>query len=319
VRSSLRSTARRDSQHSECPSHDETPLSKLPRALLVLSALPMVSGAQFVAPRAMPMPFAEKRAIDQSCDNDGSGTSAQKRASNKAKNDFTAPAPAIALTFGDFKKLQDRIDQGVPSVTPRPGQNDDGYDIVMFPAGRSMLEDLITVNDGNRSVSVGEGKRVVLEAHVKSARHANSWPLGASEQGESVNCKQKWMNRNDIHIELVEKFPQDVADDKKRVTAEISPHFRPIVWERFDTNDKTAPEVVDVTDINGNKPLAGKPGIKELIGQKVRIYGHLYFDDVHKPCKKSCRLSTWEIHPVYWIDVEENKVWIPFHEWAARR
>src|SRR6185503_18630762 len=109
---------------------------------------------------------------------------------------------------------------------------------------------------------------------------------------------------------------------ERRLTAEMSPHYRPLIWERFDTDPRTASHVDnEIRDIAGVHRLQGKPGIKELVGQRVRIYGHLFFDDVHRPCRCTpCnRLSTWEVHPVYGIDVEENGQWVPFHEWAAKR
>ncbi len=294
---------------------------KLRLSIWVAQAMvPVAAGGQFTPftpPRALPMPFAERRQMDLFCDNDGASNDPDKKKSNKAKNNFSAPAPAVSLTFADFVLLQKKIDDAPGTFPPRTGH--DGYNNKKF--SRSKLRDIITVSDGGSSTLIGERDRVVLIAIVKSARHAHSWPLGAGENGEDVNCDSDRMNRNDIHIELVEK-EHDIDDNSKRLTAEISPHFRPLIWERFDTNDKTAPNVVDVTDINNNKRLTGKPGIKELRGKTVRIYGHLYFDDVHRPCFEGppCkRLSTWEVHPVYWIDVEENKEWVPFHEWASRR
>lgn len=161
---------------------------------------------------------------------------------------------------------------------------------------------------------------MLYRSKLDSGAHDERFTQVAFVRMVGVNCDHKWMNKNDIHIALVEK-PNEVGDNTKRLTAEISPHFRPIIWERFDTDDRTAPHVVDITDINDNKPLKGKPGIKELFGKTVRIHGHLYFADVHRPCFHTpCRrLSTWEVHPVYWIDVEENKEWVPFHEWASKR
>ena len=273
----------------------------------------------FVPPQAIPMPFAEKRRIDPICSSIGAATTDRKKASNRAKNNFAAPAPAIPLTFTHFAELQKVIDDDPAKFPPRMGEDDDGYRI----ENRSILKNLISVPVAGVAspVKVGEGHRVVLVAYVIGARHSNSWPLGSD--GESVNCNDSAMNKNDIHIELAES-PADIDSTHKRLTAEISPHFRPMSWERFDTDPRTAPHVADIPDINGAKRLTGKPGITDLKGRKVRIYGHLYFDDVHRPCEivgcaAPSRRATWEIHPVYSIDIEENGEWVPFREWAARR
>jgi hypothetical protein len=280
-------------------------------AALLAASFPSRGESQFVAPAKLPMPFSVKRTIDLLCDNDGNASKQAKKQSNKAKNNFSAVGPVVELGFADFDSLQKRIDRSPGTFRHRTG-NKDGYE----GFSRAALRNFLKVKHGNDVSSIGEGSAVVLEAIVMGARHANSWPLGGN--GESVNCDSNRMNRSDIHIELVEQIG-DIGNSRKRLTAEISPHYRPIVWERFDTHSLTSPHVVDITDINGAKPLRGQPGIKELIGQRVRIHGHLYFDDVHRPCFKSCRLSTWEIHPVYSIDVRDRGKWVTFHEWASSR
>jgi len=89
------------------------------------------------------------------------------------------------------------------------------------------------------------------------------------------------------------------------VTAEIIPHHRPPAWE-----------------VNFLDRLKARP---------VRVTGHLFYDSVHRPCvgtKRASppRISLWEIHPVYAIDVCSNKTiggcagndeskWVPLHEW----
>jgi hypothetical protein len=91
------------------------------------------------------------------------------------------------------------------------------------------------------------------------------------------------------------------------VTAEISPHFRPASWDRFDVNPKTT------------QAAHGLP-LKRV---KVRISGQLFFDASHKPCingegRAPRRRSIWEIHPVYAIDVfdEAKRQFITLDEWA---
>jgi hypothetical protein len=80
---------------------------------------------------------------------------------------------------------------------------------------------------------------------------------------------------------------------------EISPHFRPAQWER----DR----------------------LRETRAHPVRITGQLFFDAAHTVSPK--RISLWEIHPVYGIDVcingtiascpagNESK-WMPLHQWV---
>ncbi|MGB7922020.1 MAG: hypothetical protein WCF57_02115 [Pyrinomonadaceae bacterium] len=90
------------------------------------------------------------------------------------------------------------------------------------------------------------------------------------------------------------------------ITAEISPHFWPDSWSDLDDY---------------------------WIYNPVRLTGQLFFDASHKPCKpgqpaRPARLSNWEIHPVYAIDVCKNSTlggcpadddskWTPFHVWVT--
>jgi hypothetical protein len=98
------------------------------------------------------------------------------------------------------------------------------------------------------------------------------------------------------------------------ITAEISPHFRPAVWDKFDS----APY----------RPVFQK--------YPVRITGTLLFDAAHRPCTNSIpsagnpvRISVWEIHPVYAIDVcryttlarckaGDQSAWIPFDQYQIK-
>src|SRR5206468_1057128 len=120
--------------------------------------------------------------------------------------------------------------------------------------------------------------------------------------GESVNCHKKRKADNDVHIALEEAPGADLCE---RIIAEISPHFRPASWARH--------------------------VVQSLRRHPVRLTGQLFFDAGHKPCSPSqrrfpARISVWEIHPVYGIDVckkrslsrcraDQNSKWIPLHEW----
>ena len=119
----------------------------------------------------------------------------------------------------------------------------------------------------------GEGKYVEYVAFIQDAHYSDV------ASGEAVNCNISGNSTNDIHIVLV----QDPNDDAcTSTTAEMIPHFRPLAW----------------TDTNVNS-------VKE---HPVRIRGPLFYDDAHKPCSGTSRpnpnrVSLWEIHPVYSLDV----------------
>ena len=102
---------------------------------------------------------------------------------------------------------------------------------------------------------------------------------------------------------------QPQEDDRcESLNAEISPHFRPDTW-------------LDIVGLNihPKRPL--------------RITGQLFFDASHQPCRPNnrhspARFTSWEIHPVYNIEVCQFRstsscplsgttMWIPFDEWVG--
>jgi len=125
---------------------------------------------------------------------------------------------------------------------------------------------------------MGEGKYVSYVAVIKDAHYSD---VGS---GEAVNCNIPGDPTNDIHIVLMPIPTEDpnFKDECRSTTAEISPHYRPLSW----------------TPDNLNK-----------LGRPVRIQGHLFYDGSHTPCKNGKgspkRISLWEIHPVYSIEVCE--------------
>jgi hypothetical protein len=163
-----------------------------------------------------------------------------------------------------------------------------------LPANRGVLQNVVMVNGR----AVGEGSLVRFVGFIQDAHYSNL------SKGESVNCKVKGKAHNDIHVSLVENSAE--TEECASVTAEISPHFRPSAWE---------PE--NLTDL----------------GRPVRLSGHLFFDGSHVPCRGSKRaspprISVWEIHPVYAIDVcakgslgackvTDESLWTPLHVWAG--
>jgi hypothetical protein len=137
-----------------------------------------------------------------------------------------------------------------------------------LPADRKALQNLFTTSGG---ATIGEGTKVRLVAFVLKAHYSD---VGT---GEAVNCGENGNEPNDIHIPTV----QDMSDGEcASITAEMSPHSRPPGW---------TPKALTT------------PGVP------MRFTGQLFFDGSHKPCTAGKgnpkRVSSWEIHPVYAVDV----------------
>jgi hypothetical protein len=161
------------------------------------------------------------------------------------------------------------------------------------PADRRVLQHLIESDNGDL---IGEGVRVAFAGYVLHARYSNL------SKGETVNCKRGGRENNDIHVDLARKANAAPCDT---ITAEISPHGRPDLWSPANLRDI------------GRRP--------------VRVTGHLFFDASHAPCadgreSRPARASSWEIHPVYALDVcrytamgrcrvSDDSVWTPLDEW----
>jgi hypothetical protein len=155
---------------------------------------------------------------------------------------------------------------------------------------------------------IGEGSVVQLKAFVKEAH------ISDCNGGEEVNCKSTGPEVNDIHIPLVDPASDPRTEDEcNSVTAEMIPHFRPAAWSQFD--------------------------MKTPVNNPVRVTGQLFFDNSHDPCAKDAsgkittrnkpaRISLWEIHPVYRMDVCTDKdpskcdiandaMWVAYDKWLG--
>lgn len=137
-----------------------------------------------------------------------------------------------------------------------------------LPQDRTVLKNL---SDG-----LGEGSAVRFTGYIMNAHYSDI------ASGEAVNCHVPGNEMNDIHINLVAK--PDESDSCQSITAEVSPHMRPAKWEAN-----------SLASLAENKTL-------------VRIGGQLMFDASHRACSGDSkplprRLSTWEIHPVYSIEI----------------
>ena len=252
-------------------------------------------------------PFADGQShdIDLHCPNEGCANKDNDKAQNKIKNNLCASGTSIQISTTSIDKLQADVDQLVRQGTFKYGES------APQAADRAKLQGLSTLDANGASVTLGEGMLVTLEGFVLDAKHDDSYVLGSGPEGfkgEGVNCKNSLFDWNDIHIALGETAS---AEECSSVTAEIIPHFRPAVWDRFDSNPCTSPHVTNALPVKG---------------LRVRITGQLFFDGSHSPgpCGGAAgpnsfpRRAVWEIHPVYVIeafDTAKNK-FVTLEEWA---
>lgn len=218
------------------------------------------------------LPFksiAVKRTIDDVCGVKGKGTTQNKAANelqNAAKNNFCATGTASTVKVADLVALHKKV--------KAEGITFGNYQAV--PADRGGLQ------------ALGEGTKVKFTGYINEVKYANV------STGEGVNCKELRAENNDIHMELTARKTE--TNKCKRISAEISPHYRPDSWNVEKLKD-----------------------VKEA-GLKIRLTGQLFFDASHTSCADSLndgyRASSWEIHPVYRIEIYVNSQWVDLHEWS---
>jgi hypothetical protein len=231
------------------------------------------------------------------------GNNPAGRLQNTAKNNFCASGTPIPITRDTLLRLQEAIDQS-GLVFGRDAQGEH------LPPTRDPLKNL-TINDNGRSRTLSEGDAVTIVGFINDARHSNtnvavSRTTGKCtvKGGESVNCGLLGCENNDIHIDLGDAAEVDACSG---FTAEISPHLRPLVWDKITSESY-------------------KADFKRF---PVRMTGQLFFDGSHRPCRNGVgaapkRAASWEVHPVYAIDVcriddisrckiDDESVWLPFH------
>jgi hypothetical protein len=154
------------------------------------------------------------------------------------------------------------------------------------------------------NATIGEGSIVKFAAWLMKLRKGGS---------ESCNCHPNSTDKAsiDMHLVLISSSDRENTPECKSVTAEISPHFRPDQWDGdalLKTND-----------------------------HPLRFTGQLMYDAAHRPCSGSppkgsqgtpSRIASWEIHPVYGIDVctkkslssckadnNDSSLWVPLDQW----
>lgn len=297
--------------------------------LFVLLCVAVTTLAQ--APNKFPfkkqeMPYnapAVERPIDRDCGAEGTANGPAQEAQNIAKNDFSAQGDPVPLRITDF----DRLEKATLRARNCAAKNLPNCRKVKLsaklPVDRDQLKEIATTADG---ATIGEGTLVVLEAKVLESHYSNTkyniygFTNGKPNrgQGESVNCKgvptraaASGIDRNDLHVVLV---APGVTKECLSVTAEISPHFRPDSWRRFHNMKKNS---------LGEDVNAEATGVNFKKLRKVRITGTLFYDSIHEPCSPGrraspSRRSSWEIHPVYKLDVQTlDGDWMSFDDWAA--
>ena len=277
-------------------------MAKLGFAIIWASLLAVArpASAQGLSPDC-PIPFAsiaKHRSIDDNCAARGEVPDPPVEANdpahalqNLAKNNFCATGSPELVTFKSFEILQEKLDRRVPQAKT--------WDRNDLPADRSVL---LRVHKTTEGATIGEGTLVTFAA----------WLMKTPPQGrESCNCGTK--NRAakemvDIHMVLVPSPDEENTSECESVTAEISPHFRPDRW---------------------NAAI-----LQSAKKHPLRVIGRLMYDAAHRPCSGNPlrgapprRISGWEVHPVYAIDVCKNKslngckadddsVWTSLDQWG---
>src|SRR5882724_10106055 len=232
--------------------------------------------------------IAEPQPIDKTCSIRGFSQVAEKVAESRAKNNFCASGPPVDVSYDVFKELQQAVEAAHVHLDDR-----------QHPARPSGT---FTTSAG----TLGEGNQVRFVAFVLKAKFSNTKKQKDGHVGENVNCNKPTGANNDVHIVLVHS--QD-DDEEESVTAEASPHERPSDWSPANLN--------------------------QFRDHPFRFTGQLFLDTSHKICTpadgKTCgpkRVSLWEIHPVYAIEIctskkaskckpDQDAGWEPFDEFVG--
>jgi hypothetical protein len=287
-----------------------------PTATPALGCAPAAAaGRPLKLPAGCKLPFdaiKTPRAIDNICPVGGcaelgntTGQPTPHQLMNIAKNNFCATNRAAAVSYQDFVNLQQAGDK-LKAAAP-------AWWTGLLPSDRTMLPKVAS-SGGGSSQKVGEGTKVVFVGFIREAKYDDT------ETGEDVNCKiggkgLVGTTDNDIHISIgltqLTGTPATTAERCQSLTAEMSPHFRPAIWEKIVT-----------------------PSFGQVFKtHPVRITGTLMMDAEHVPCVNGTirsgnpvRISVWEIHPVYAIDICKNtslkacgvadaSAWTPFDKY----
>ena len=245
--------------------------------------------------------IAQHHPIDDNCDARGEADKDPVKDNrpahalqNQAKNNFCSTGTPALVTFTSFKKLQQKLDQKAPVAKTWNREH--------LPADRSLFLGVYTTSEG---ATIGEGTVVTFAGWLMKLRKGNP---------ESCNCGETnggAKDMVDMHLVVISSSDRENTPECKSVRVEISPHFRPENWD--------ADTILRAND------------------HPLRFIGQLMYDAAHRPCSGSpptpgsrtpARVSSWEIHPVYAIDVCKKKslnsckanndsVWTPLDQWQG--
>jgi len=259
--------------------------------IVLVSAVPLA--AQGFDPGCSLLPQLDKlqqsRQIDKVCSISGDAPEPEPILQTKHQNNFCATGGPVTITRDTFLRLQSAAEAKHVKFGDRKH----------LPPDRAPLQHIIS----ETGAPIGEGTLVQYVAFISEARHSNV------SSGESVNCTKRGPSKNDIHLDLNASLDEEQCQS---VSAEMSPHFRPDSWFRLAGTGSVRKR---------ETPLGSNP---------VRIRGPLFFDASHVPCTADheanpARISLWEIHPVYAIDVcsettiaeckiDDESLWTPLNE-----
>jgi hypothetical protein len=214
---------------------------------------------------------SKAHAVDQSCGLTGDAASDGDKAQDTQKNNLCATGTPRVVTIADLQALQKSVDlSGVDY-----GNEDEHHQGP--PANRA---DLFTKLP---SGSPKEGDLVSFVGFIVEAKPGSS---------ETVNCHCGPNPLSiDVHMALADHqmnlagATKDADLCTNSFVSETIPHLRPAYLE-----------------LTAVQPIVGK--------KIVKITGPLLFDGSHRPCQGTqrgssdpARLTVWEIHPVYKIEV----------------
>lgn len=152
---------------------------------------------------------------------------------------------------------------------------------------------------------------IISTAHVTGCRE----PEPGEAAGEAVTCHFMGGPKvSEIQLNLSPVSAPRETPGCDTIVAKLITHYRPIWWDDIDIKTPEAP---------------------------VRITGQLFYDDSVESCQprasepavapgtRGPRLTSWEIHPVYAIDVciasaaadcdpSNGTLWVPYHQWLDR-
>ena len=189
------------------------------------------------------------------CEDTGCANLTSSHASfNQAKRRIPTGASPRLLTFADFRSLQDNADEVV----------DQGSQLEERSSLRSFK-----VSSG----TVDEGSLVKIAGFIASGLdpHANS--------GESVNCRLRGVENNDIHISLAAR---PAHTEFQGIVVEMVPQDRPAGWT-----------IAKLRKAKQDRRF-------------VMVIGGLFYDNLHvvnsnpaDPLRgEPKRFSLWEVHPI---------------------